>query len=283
MIKKKEKFTVTQDNGEELILAIIRPTQKHKQEAQKQYNLGFAESIKAKAPLRAELDKLMKERGIFDEETTQKREDLLRGIAKLERKLKTGGILLSEARELALKLRQSRNELASVAATQTILDSQTAESQAEGRRLDYLVSICIVHNDTGNPYYKDMEDYIDNSEGEVANEGARRLALMLYGLDNDFEKSLPENQFLLDYGFINEELSLVNKDGQLIDAVGRLINQEGRFIDKEGEFIDIAGNPVTAEGEPVVEFKPFIDDDTGKPVELTDEAVEETEVVSTTE
>ncbi len=287
MEKKKEVFTVTTEDGNKLNLAIMRPTQKHKQEAQKQYNLGFAQSIKAQAPLRAELDKLMKDRGIFDEETLKKREDLLHNIAKVERQLKTGGILLSEARELSLTLRKLRNELTAVAATQTILDSQTAESQAEGRRLEYLISVCIVYNDTGKPYYKDMEAYVDNSEDDVANEGARRLALMLYGLDNDFEKSLPENKFLLDYGFVNDDLSLVNKDGQLIDITGRLINQDGRFVDKGGSFIDIEGNPVTQAGEPIVDFKPFIDDDTGKPVkvevEVKDVSVEEKEVVSTTE
>ena len=68
---------------------------------------------------------------------------------------------------------------------------------------------------------------------------------MLYDLDPNYDNNLPENKFLKDYSFVNEDLRLVNDDGHLVDSQGRLINEEGRFIayDDKGEeyFIDIDG------------------------------------------
>ena len=112
--------------------------------------------------------------------------------------------------------------------------------------------------------YSGLEAY-ENSDDKVALVGAQNLAKFMYEFDDDFEKNLPENKFLLKYGFINDDLRPINKDGKLIDWEGRLIDEEGRYLDNDGNYVDIDGNPVTEEGEPVVEFSPFLDDD-GKPV-----------------
>ncbi len=278
MEKKKEVFTVIVKD-KEIELAVVRPTQKQKQQSQRQFNLGFVEAVENGAPLRAKIDNIMRDQGIYDEDTEKERTKLIHKISRGERTLKEGGKLLSEGRELALSLRGLRAELTSLTMARTVLDGQTAEAQAEGRRLDYLISSCLVYNDGGKPYFEDLEDYINRADdSDVASEGARRLALMLYGLDEDFEKSLPENSFLLDYGFVNEKLRLINKKGQMVDVAGKLINEEGRFIDEKGDFVNTDGLPVTEEGDPIVDFKPFIDDETGNEVKLdTDEppAVEE--------
>ena len=93
---------------------------------------------------------------------------------------------------------------------------------------------------------------------------------MLYDLDPNYDKNLPENKFLKDYKFVDKELRLVNDDGHLVDSEGRLINDEGRFIayDDDGEeyFIDRDGSALTEGGDYVVEFEPFLDD-SGDPVD----------------
>jgi hypothetical protein len=50
----------------------------------------------------------------------------------------------------------------------------------------------------------------------------------------DWEKDLPENKFLVEFNFVNEDLELVNEDGHLVDSQGKLINKDGRYVDKEG-------------------------------------------------
>ena len=141
----------------------------------------------------------------------------------------------------------------------------------------YLVSACLVYNDTKQPYFASMEEYLNRSSEEVAILGAQHLANMIYNLDNDYEHNLPENKFLKKYKFVDSNLRLIDKQGRFIDVDGRLVDENGRYIDEKGNFIDKFGNLVDEEGEYIVESKPFLDDD-GNPV-----VVEEDQVAPTTE
>jgi hypothetical protein len=129
-------------------------------------------------------------------------------------------------------------------------------------------------------YFKDYADYLSKASEPVSIKAAQVLANMLYGLDNDYEKKLPENKFLVKYKFVDEKLRLVNKDGHLVDSEGRLIDETGRFINTNGEYVDKNGNLVDINGDYVTDFKPFIDDD-GNPV-VVEETQEKTENVSST-
>jgi hypothetical protein len=145
------------------------------------------------------------------------------------------------------------------------LDSHTAEGQADNARFNYLVSACVVYKNNGNKYFKNYEDYLNRASDPVSFIAAQKLASIMYGLDSDFEKKLPENKFLLKYKFVNDNLELVDNKGRLIDASGRLIDQNGRFINEEGKFIDKDGNLVDESGDFLVEFQPFLDDN-GNPI-----------------
>ena len=93
---------------------------------------------------------------------------------------------------------------------------------------------------------------------------------MLFGLDKDYENTLPENKFLKKYKFVDDKLRFIDKKGRLIDSEGRLIDESGRFIDENGNFVDKYGNKVDAEGDYVVEPEPFLDEN-GKPIILEEE------------
>jgi hypothetical protein len=101
--------------------------------------------------------------------------------------------------------------------------------------------------------------------------GDQTLASMVYGLDNDFEKTLPENKFLHKYKFVDEKLRLVDKQGRLIDAEGRLIDDKGRYIDEAGNYVDKFGNKVDKDGEYLFESKPFLDEE-GNPIVLDEDS-----------
>ena len=90
--------------------------------------------------------------------------------------------------------------------------------------------------------------------------------MLLYNLDPDYEKKLPENQFLAKYNFVDQDLHLVDDKGRRVDSEGRLVNKDGRYINEAGELIDIKGNRVDLEGDYVVDFSPFLDDE-GKAIE----------------
>jgi hypothetical protein len=140
-----------------------------------------------------------------------------------------------------------------------------------------------VYNETKQPYFKNLEDYLSRSNEPVAILAAQHLANMLYGLDNDYEKNLPENKFLKKFKFVDDNLRLINDKGKLVDEEGRLVDENGRYINEAGEFIDRHGNRVDDKGEYVVEHKPFLDDD-GNPIaeiqnELPETKVQEQDVV----
>ncbi len=271
---KTKTFTINIDDADKEFL-IQTPSLEQQREAQKVYNQAFTDAIKSKSVVRAKLDDLLKDQGLWDDEKQAQFDTLQKEISEGEKRLAKGGFGLKDARSLAVKMRQLRDDMRDLISVRTSLDNHSAEGQADNARFNYLVSVCVVYNDSKQPYFSSMEDYLNRSTDPVGLLGAQNLANMMYGLDNDYERNLPENKFLQKYKFVDQDLRFVDKQGRLIDADGRLINEEGRYINDDGKFVDKYGNLIDDEGDYVVESQPFLDDE-GKPV-ILDETKEEDE------
>jgi len=265
-------FTVTikpkeGEEGEDKIISlkVVSPTLEDRKEGEKIYNNAFTEALQSKAVVRARLDDLLVEQGLWDDHKQQRFETLQKEISDRDLILNKGGISLSQAKEIALEMKKTRAELRELISVKTDLDTHTAEGQADNAKFNYLVYACTYEN--GQRYFKSYKDFQEKSSTPEAVEAATQLANMIYGLDKDYEKKLPENKFLLDYKFVNDKLQYINKEGKLVDLDGRLVNEEGRYVNEEGHLVDKYGNPVTEEGEYDVDFTPFLDDQ-GKPVEI---------------
>jgi hypothetical protein len=263
---KTRTFNATINNNE-VTLLVRAPSLQDQREATKVYNTAFSDALKAKAVVRAKLDDLLVEQGLWDDKKQFEFTSLQSQILDNERKLAKGGIPLSEAKKVALEMKKFREDLRDLIGVKTNLDTHTAEGQADNARFNYLVSACTVYNDTKRPYFNSYDEYLNKATDPVAILAAQNLAGMLYGLENDYEEKLPENKFLKQYKFVDDKLRLINKDGKLVDEEGRLIDESGRFINDKGEFVDKEGNLVSQEGDYVLEFKPFLDDN-GNPVNL---------------
>jgi hypothetical protein len=279
---KTKLFTTKIDNQDKEIL-VKTPSLNDQREAQKVYNQAFTDAIKSKSVVRAKLDDLLKDQGLWSDEKQAQFNLLQKEILEGEKRLAKGGFSINEAKDLAISIKAKRDEIRELISVRTSLDNHSAEGQADNARFNYLVSVCVVYNDSKEPVFKDMEDYLNRSTEEISLLGAQNLANMLYGLDNDYESNLPENKFLKKYKFVDDQLRLVDKKGRLIDADGRLIDSENRFIDEEGNFVDKFGNKVDKNGDYIVEAEPFLDED-GKPIILDEVKNEqpttpETEVV----
>jgi hypothetical protein len=261
------------NNDKELTFLVRSPSINDQKEANKIYNTAFSEAIKAKALVRAKLDDVLVEQGLWDSNKQESFNKLQNNILEGERLLAKGGISLKEAKKQALNMRKYRAELRDLISVKTNLDTHTAEGQADNARFNYLVSSCLVYNDTKEPYFKGYEDYLNRAADPVAVLAAQNLAAMLYGLESDYEEKLPENKFLKKYKFIDTNLRLVNEKSQLVDEENRLIDEKGRFINEAGQFVDKDGNLVDKDGEYLVEFTPFLDD-SGKPIKEETETVE---------
>lgn len=263
---KTRNFTAKVD-GKDVEFVVRAPSLEDQREGTKAYNQAFSDAIKAKAIVRAKIDEILKEQGLWDDSKQNKFDILQEKILEGERTLAKGGISLNRARSVALEVKNLRAEIRDLISVKTSLDNNTAEGQADNARFNYLVSVCTVYKDNNQAYFNSMQDYLDKSTDIIAIKAAQTLANMLYGLDNDYETNLPENKFLKDYKFVDDQLRLINKEGHLIDEDGRLIDENGRYVDAEGNFVDKFGYRIDEDGDYVVESKPFLDDD-GNPVEI---------------
>ena len=269
----KTKTFKTEISGVDKEFLVRSPTLENQREAQKVYNQAFTDAIKSKSVVRAKLVDLIEDQGLWNAEKQAEFSTLQKKLLDGEKKLAKGGFSLNEAKDLAIEMKGFRDKIRDLISVRTSLDNHSAEGQADNSRFNYLVSVCVVYNDTKQPYFSNMEEYLNKSTDKVAILGAQNLANMLYGLDNDYESNLPENKFLKKYKFIDDKLRLVDKKGRLIDAESRLVDENGRFIDDSGNFVDKFGNRVNDDGEYVVEAQPFLDDD-GKPIVLEEDKSE---------
>lgn len=272
------ELTVTQPDGKEVQIVVNSPSSKDVQEAAKVYNTAFTDALKSKSVVRARLDDLLIDQGLWDEKKQMKLEEIQKSLLDNERTLAKGGISLQKAKQVALEMKKLREEMRDLISVKTSLDSHTAEGQADNARFNYLVYACGIYKETNQKVYANYEDYQNRQNEMLAVEIAQTLANMLYGLDNDYEKNLPENQFLKQYKFVDDSLRLINKDGHFVDQEGRLLDENGRYINDKGEYVDKYGHLVDKEGDYKVDFEPFLDDK-GNPVLLEDkEDKEEKEV-----
>lgn len=263
-IKRKVKFEAVDADGQKKEFAVLRPSSKQQDQGQKVHNRAFREAVESGAILRAKVEGIMRQQGLWDDAKKAEYEKLQARLLENEKKLQAGGIKLSQGRELAIQMRRDRVSLREMLSERNQLDQNTAEAQAENARFSYFVSVCLVYNtDEGmKPVFKDYEDYQSRASEAAVLEGASKLMLLLYNADGDFEKKLPENKFLVKYKLAKEDtLHLMDKQGRLVDTDGRLVDANGRYINEKGEFVDLNGQRVDENGDYVIEFSPFLDDD----------------------
>jgi hypothetical protein len=254
--------------------AVYKPNAAQSENGSLEYARVFSKAVKSGALLRETVEGHMREQGIWDNDKDIKYVTLLDSINKADKSLQRGGIKLSEAKEIAVKMRMDRGELQNLIGEKNSLDANTAQGQGETARFNYLLVECLVYNDTGKSVYKDRDAYLRDDDSEVSQRSAAIFANMWYGLEEDYDKTLPENQFLKQWGVFDDELRLLNDDGELIDTYGRRVNEDGRFIDESGNFIDVEGDPLTEDGE--YDFgKAVFFDDTGKPLGESEQSHED--------
>jgi hypothetical protein len=236
---------------------VIKPTHKEYAGAKLASSKAFREAVESGAFFRAKIHQVMIDQGLWDDKKEQELQEIAKKIKENVNKLKLGGIKKSEGKKLALEVQKLRMEQALLLTETRQQDAFTIEGQAENASFDYLVSVCTVDEEE-NKIFKNLEDYKNRAEEDIAFLAAKELYNILYG-DNSWEKELPENKFLLEHKFVDADLKLVNSEGQhvtydnqLLDEKGRLVNSSGKLIDREGNEIDENGNLLNAQ--------PFLDD-----------------------
>ncbi len=277
-------------DGNTVKTLLRQPTAQDYRDSQVQYNETFRKALDSGALLRQKLTDYMTDQGIWDEDKQKDNDKFIDDISGREEALKGGGIRLSEAKEIALELRELRAKFRELLSEKNALDANSAEGQADNARFSELIRLCILDPATKTPRFPDQNAYDTNADEPWVVEAASDLAGMIYGLDPNYDKNLEENKFLKEFKFVDEELRFVNDEGHLVDIEGRLVNQDGRFIAYRTEkgkknkdqddlyFVNREGEEVILvvgdDGEEdwvkisLKERKPFLDDE-DKPLKST--------------
>lgn len=247
-------------SDKEVVVFVKKPNAKELADAQIASAAAATKAITAGALTRVKLRDVLNEQGLWTKEQEAELEEIQKRITDSVRKLAQGGIKLSQARKIAIDVRKDRNRQADLLSRRSELDQFTIEAQAENARFDYLTAICVV-TEEGEKVFASLDDYKNKSSEPYAYEAASELFDLMSSSDKDWQKKLPENKFLLEHGFVNDEMRYINKEGHLTDSSGHLVNEEGRFINDKNEFIDRFGERINEDGSPFIEAPaPFLED-----------------------
>ncbi len=265
MGKEKEREVEVEIDGKKQKILVKRPSGSIQTKAGRIAAKVWTECTSDGIMTKQELTEFMQKRNIWNKEKEQEEKDLTLEIGGLEKELALGSgkarrIKKSEGKKLALKIRQKRSQLRDLIGERLSLEGNTAEALADNAKFDYFVATCTYYKETGEKVYNSLEEYDENSDDDLAYAAASAMAQMLYSLDKDFEKSLPENHFLNKYSFTNEEGALVNEKGETIDLDGRRINEYGYFLNDEGERVDTDGNLLDQDGRYIASVE-YVDDE----------------------
>jgi hypothetical protein len=246
MSKEKERTVDVKVDDQTIKITVKKPVGSIQNKANRYAAKVWSECLSDGIMTKKELKQFMKKRNIWDEQKDEEEKRISKEIAELERTLAFGRngakrVKASDGREIAIKIREKRIELRDLIGERLSLEGNTAESLSDNARFDFLVSCCTYY-ENGEKVYKSLEDYDENSDSDIALAAATAMAQMMYSLDKDFEKSLPENIFLNKHHFTNEDGALINQNGDMVDLDGRKINEFGHFLNDKGERVDIEGN-----------------------------------------
>lgn len=258
MVDIKREFTIKKD-GQEVELYIKNLSLEEIEKAESVRLRKYHQSLKDGAILAENLSKFLKEQGIWSDEKELRQRELQEELIEAIRKLKRGGIKKSEGRQLAIKIRQLKNDINFLSLDRIKYINETCEGQAQNSEFNYKVSQATVYLDNkSKKYFDSYEDYL-NRAGDV--DGylcANKCAEIFYSVGDTSE--LEENKFLRRFKYVDENLRLIDEGGHLVDIDGKLINEAGDYvkivegkeivIDEKGEQIEnIDSNP-----------KPFLDE-----------------------
>jgi hypothetical protein len=268
-----DKRVFTASDGREY--AIIKPSVQLLNEAARVRQRVFNRAFEEGGLLRQQVDAELKSRNLWNEKLQAEYDSTQLELVVMLNKLDEGGIKLSEARQLAIDIAAKRQKLVDMLVDRSELDNMTCEGQADNERFNFLFANCLVYNDTGEKVYPNgLEDYIANPSHPGAQAGSSEFYYLLTNSEN-IQDTLPENQFLKKYKFIDEQSRFVERGTE------RLVDVEGKYVDEEGYYIeyneDGSSYRVNALGDKVEDVKevveeedqktlPFLDDD-GNPLD----------------
>jgi hypothetical protein len=199
MSKDKEKKVEVKvgegDEAQTISITVKKPGNQLLSRAQRIAAKAWNECVNDGIMTKKELQKYMEKHDIWNKEKEKKENDKVKQITEYEKKLylkdgKAKKMKLSEARDIAIKMRIARAELRDLIAERLGMESNTAEALSDNTRFDFLVANCTFDENGQNKVYNSLDDYLEKSDDDVAFAAATALAELMYSIDKDVEANL---------------------------------------------------------------------------------------------
>jgi len=240
---------------------VIKPTNKIRRESDAIFAKAYRKAVKDGYYLEAEIDDILKERGINIDDMEKQRDYLIEEIRQKEvflasKKYKDD----QEAKDIVWKIKELRNKLEQVGSARSELSSQTANAIAENRRFNFYGYACVLE-ENGDRVWESFEEF-ENDESELAIKAANELVILVYQMSQEsiteIVSNYTENLWMKKKNMIDEDMNLIDSKGRKIDRDGRFVDDDGNFIDEKGNRIDKFGNKLDDEGN-LIDLKNLID------------------------
>lgn len=202
----KGRIFKSETNGKEVVLCFKTPSQKILTKGDFVYRQSFSTAIRAGVLTTAEANKLLKERGIWDESKEAQAADIRNEIRVYEDKLRDASLSNVDGKDVCQKLKSLRESLNDLTALYTSVSDNTAEQIAAEARTKFFASECVVYNDTGDRVFKSAEDFDERLDSKVATDSYREALIANYervlGIEmpEGLAAELPENKWLTERG-----------------------------------------------------------------------------------
>lgn len=191
MINTSRLFTSKNKAGEPVSLKFVRPNQSIVAKGELKAKEAFSKAFRGGVLVNSEVMKVLRERGIWDEEKDKEVLDIRRQILELEKTLENDTSLSNEDGEkVVLDIKQLRLKLATINSVYTTIVDNTCESLASEARNQLYAALCVADM-KGNKVFKDFEDFTGRLDEQVALDSYREAVIA--GLEESLNVELPSD------------------------------------------------------------------------------------------
>lgn len=198
-----DRVFVSKDSaGNEVNLRFVKPNQKVLLDGNFVSKQAFSKALRSGILTHDEALRIMKENGLWTDADEKKNSELRQQIRELEETLSNGKPSKEDGLAKVGKLKELRAELSSLNSKFTTITDNTAETIATDAKLQYWAANCTVYHDSGKRVFKNLDDFLERGEEEIAHNSFTEAMLANYEysfgikMPTDFVSELPENKWL---------------------------------------------------------------------------------------
>ena len=211
MAEKKDRVFTTKDrDGNDWVLKFSRPSQKILNKGELVYRTVFSRALRQDVCTQAEIDNLLRERGIWNDKKEDKAEKMRVEIATLEAKLSDISLTNEQGKLVCEEIRRQRLDLLRHNSIYTQISDNTCETMASEARTQLFAAECVCDNKTDLRVFKDVDDFKERLDELSAQDSFREAMIssleVVVGreLPSDLTTEYAENKWLTQRDMLDE-------------------------------------------------------------------------------